>query len=58
MRALTECLLLFIVLCVVGCTAEIQFNDPNLEAAIREAIGKPDGTITEADLLILLCRLG
>ena len=50
MRALVKCLLFFIVLCVVGCAQEVKFNDPNLEAAIREAIGKPDGAITEGDL--------
>ena len=50
MRSLVKFLLLFIVLCVAGCAQEVQFDDPNLEAAIREAIGKPDGAITEVDL--------
>jgi len=50
MRSLVKCLLFFVVLCVVGCAQEAQFNDPNLEAVIREAIGKPDGAITAADL--------
>jgi hypothetical protein len=30
-----------------------QFFDPNLEAAVRDAIGKPSGDIREADLLSL-----
>ncbi len=50
MRAIVGCLFFCIVLGVVGCAQEIQLNDPNLEAAIREAIGKPDGAITEGDL--------
>lgn len=29
---------------------EVQFADPNLEAAIRNAIGKPSGSILEPDL--------
>ncbi len=29
------------------------FADPNLEAAVRDALGKPDGSLTEQDLLAL-----
>ncbi len=31
----------------------IEFADPNLQAAIREALSKPTGDITEADMLTL-----
>ena len=50
MRSLVKCLLFSVALGVVGCAQEVQFNDPNLEAAIREAIGKPGGAITKTDL--------
>ncbi len=50
MRAILGCLLFFIVAYIAGCAKEVQFNDPNLEGAIREAIGKPNGAITEREL--------
>ncbi len=34
-------------------SAAVQFSDPNLEAAVREAIGKSEGNLTEADLTTL-----
>ena len=36
--------------CMVYADQEIQFSDPNLEAAIREAIGQQDGPIMESKL--------
>jgi Leucine-rich repeat (LRR) protein len=55
MRVISGCLFFFFALYVAGCTEEVQsaesqFNDPNLEAAIREAMGKPKGAIAEDDL--------
>ena len=50
MKFSVKCLLLFVIFCAVGCSKEVQFGDPNLEAAIREAIDKPEGAITERDL--------
>ena len=35
---------------LVGCADRGIFADPNLEAAIREAIGKPSGDIELSDL--------
>lgn len=59
-------LLLVIVLFIAGCTTagqdekdqeeiqeiqeEVQFADPNLEAVIRNAIAKPEGSILKPDL--------
>ena len=37
--------------CQDGACVESYFVDPNLEAAIREAINKPEGEITEEDFL-------
>lgn len=34
-------------------TAAVVFNDPNLEQAVRDALGKPTGEITEADMASL-----
>ncbi|MBM4448481.1 MAG: hypothetical protein FJ015_04495, partial [Chloroflexi bacterium] len=46
--------LLFVLMLALGlgaCSpAEVVFPDPNLGAAIREAIGKPDGAIYASDL--------
>ena len=45
-----------LILSIVGCVQDqaeqstIVFSDPNLEAAIREAIDKPEGPINVSDL--------
>ena len=46
------CLFVVSSLGIVGgvCGDEVNFPDPNLEAAIREAINKPEGPITDEDL--------
>ena len=50
MKSSMKYMLSLIVFGAMGCSQEVQFNDPNLEAAVREAIGKPDGVITMPDL--------
>jgi len=52
---LSKCLFLFIVLVMVfslsACGPKVvTFPDPNVEAAIREAIGKPEGPIYASEL--------
>ena len=39
-----------VLMASISIAAEVSIPDPNLEAAIREAIGKPTGPITEEDL--------
>ncbi len=38
---------------LIACSSEVTFPDPNLEAAIREAIGKPEGSIYKYVLEVL-----
>ena len=46
-------LTLMIPISTVLADSVVTFPDPNLEGAIREAIGKPTGDIYESDLLVL-----
>ena len=52
---LSLCFLIFILLSFITLAhgVEVTFPDPNLEAAIREALNKPEGPITDADLAML-----
>ena len=46
-------MVLMITVCVssLSCSSSsVRFPDPDLEEAIRDAIDKPTGTITESDL--------
>ena len=43
-------LTLLIPYSVVGADAVVNFSDPNLDAAIRKAIGEPAGDIYQSDL--------
>lgn len=43
-------LFLVIIFFIAGCAEKVQFADPNLEAAIRKAIGKPEESILKSDL--------
>ena len=47
---LVSLITLMIPVSVVKADSKVTFPDPNLEAAIREAIGKPSGDIYESDL--------
>jgi len=47
---LVSLITLVIPVSVVKADSKVTFPDPNLEAAIREAIGKPSGDIYESDL--------
>ena len=50
MRRSTKYLLLCVTLCLAGCARVVKFEDTGMEATIREAIGKREGTINEDDL--------